>query len=496
MGGAERVAAVHGAGRLTVRERIDALLDAGSFQEIGTFAASERGADRESTPGDGKVGGHGLVDGRPVTVAGDDITVKRGSSSAVGGARLHRLHEQAIENGNPFVYFGETGGGRIPDMLGSRGFTRMEPLAYLNRRMRRVPMATVICGESFGGSSFYAASSDFCVQVEGSCLAITSPRVVEIATGEAITMEDLGGAAVHARLTGQIDLAVADDHAAIAAVRRFLDYLPPHCEAPIERRTPLAPPRGRLLSSIVPAERRRAYDMRRLLRGLLDEGTLLELQPGFAPSLITALARLDGWPIGVLANQPMQQAGILTPDSCGKAAQLIALCDSFGLPLLFLHDTPGFMVGRQVEHGRGLDRAMLFQSAVALATVPTISVVVRKSFGLAHHLMCGVGMGADLLCAWPGAEISFMDPDVGANVVHGRELAGLDDRARAARLAELSARMGGDSGPLGAAQSFRIDEIIEPDETREVISGYLRRAAGRLARTDRPRHLASWPVSL
>jgi acetyl-CoA carboxylase carboxyltransferase component len=497
MGGPDRVARLRAEGRRTIRERIDAFADAGSFREIGTFAQSERAEDRLSTPGDGKVGGYALLDGRPVVVAGDDITVKRGSSSVVGGRKVHRLFDHAVEDGTPFVYFGETGGGRIPDMLGSRGFTRISPLGYLSARLRRVPMATVIVGESFGGSSFVASSSDLTVQVRGTCLSITSPRVVEVATGEAVSMEELGGADVHARVTGQVDLAVDTEDDGYKAVRSFLGYFPPNCWTPIARsdeRT--ASPNANAVGQLVPAARRQAYDVRAVVRRLADRGSTFEMQPEFARSLVTILARWDGWPVGIVANQPMQQAGVLTPDACVKAAQFICLCDSFGLPLVFLHDTPGVMVGKQVEHDRALDKAMLLQGAVTLARVPKLSVVVRKSFGLAHHLMCGVGMGADLLTAWPGAEISFMDPDVGANVVHHRELSALPPAERAARLAELSADFGRDTDPFGAASAMQIDEIIEPEETRGVISAALQRMASRLQRVDRERLLASWPASL
>jgi acetyl-CoA carboxylase carboxyltransferase component len=497
MGGPDRLAKLRAEGRRTIRERIDAFLDTGSFRELGTFAQSERAEDRLSTPGDGKVGGYGLLGGRAVVVAGDDITVKRGSSSVVGSRKLHRLFDHAVDNGTPFVYFGETGGGRIPDMLGSRGFTRISPLGYLSARLRRVPMATVIVGESYGGSSFVASSSDLAVQVRGTSLSITSPRVVEVATGEAVSMEELGGADVHARVTGQVDLAVDTEDDAYRAVRTFLGYFPPNCWTPIARLEEHAPsPSANSLSQLVPAARRQAYDMRAVVRRLADRGSTFEMQPEFARSLVTILARWDGWPVGVIASQPMQQAGVLTPDACVKAAQFVCLCDSFGLPLVFLHDTPGVMVGKQVEHDRALDRAMLLQAAVTLARVPKISVVVRKSFGLAHHLMCGVGMGADLLCAWPGAEISFMDPDVGANVVHHRELSALPAEERAVRLAELSETFGRDTDPFGAAGAMQLDEIVEPDETRAVVGAALSQMSSRLQRVNGERLLASWPTSL
>jgi acetyl-CoA carboxylase carboxyltransferase component len=497
MGGTARIQRLRELGRRTVRDRVDEFLDAGSFREIGTFAHSNNPDDVATTPGDGKVGGHGLVDGRPVTVAGDDITVKRGSSSEVGSHKLHRLFDQAIRSGNPIVYFGETGGGRIPDMLGSRGFSRIPNVGYLSARLRRVPMATVIVGESFGASSFIASSSDFVVQVRGSCLSITSPLVIEVATGETVTMEELGGVDVQTKVIGQADLAAETESEAFAAVRRFLSYLPSNCWTPISRsESAREPGTTRGVGEIVPAARRQAYDMRRLVARLADRDSIFEFQPEFARNLLTILARWDGWPVGIVANQPMQQAGTLTPDACVKASQFICLCDSFGLPLIFLHDTPGVMVGKQVEHDRVLDRAMMMQTAVVLASVPKLSIVVRKSFGLAHHLMCGVGMGADLLCAWPGAEISFMDPDVGANVIHRRDLMALPPAERAGRLTELSAALSRDTEPFGAAGTMQVDEIIDPEETRGVVAATLSQMSSRLLKVRSERPLATWPPSL
>ncbi|MGH2833095.1 MAG: carboxyl transferase domain-containing protein, partial [Solirubrobacteraceae bacterium] len=264
MGGAERIERLHTRGELTIREHIDGLLDPGSFEEVGTFAHSARPEDREHTPGDGKIGGHGLLNGRSVTVAGDDITVKRGSSSVIGSARLRALFAHAARCGHPIIYFGATGGARIPDTLGSAGFSQVPPGVDLFARRRRIPMVSVIVGDSFGGSSFFSAASDFVVQLRGTCLAVTSPPVVEVATGEQITMAELGGTDVHARQTGQIDLAVDTPEQAYEAVRRFLSYLPAHTgERPV--RLPAdqlqADPQ---LAQEVPERRSRAYDMNRV----------------------------------------------------------------------------------------------------------------------------------------------------------------------------------------------------------------------------------------
>ena len=479
MGGQARIDAVHAAGALTVRERLDGLLDPGSFRELGTFARSERAADADHTPGDGKIGGWGRIDGRPVVAAGDDITVKRASSAAVGGRKLKRLFGAALRDGVPFVFFGETGGARIPDMMGSDGFARIGPLVYPSLRGRRVPMVTVIVGASFGASSFLAATSDLVVQLRGSCLAVSSPRLIEAATGDQLTMDELGGTEVHARRTGQIDLVAEDEAASWQHVRRFLSYLPSSAQTPPPRAEPVPPDGDTGLAALVPQNRRQGYDMRRLLRGLVDAGSLLELKPAFARGLITALARIGGHPVGVLASQPLQQAGVLSPDACDKATRMICLCDAFGLPLVFLHDTPGFMIGRQVEHDRLLGKAMLMQQAVAMAGVPRLAVIVRKSFGLADHAMSGVGLDSDLLVAWPGAEISFMDPQAAASVLGSRS-------ADEVML---------DPSPYGAAGGMSVDEVIDPASTRAVLHEALDRAARRPFTPGTERPLSSWPMS-
>jgi acetyl-CoA carboxylase carboxyltransferase component len=499
MGGIERIAKLHAGGRRTIRDRIEAFVDPGSFEELGTFSRSENPLDAASTPGDGKIGGHATVDGRPVTVIGDDITVKRGSSSVVGGARVERLFEHALKMGNPFVCFGETGGARIPDTIGGEGFLKVTPKRSHAVRRHRIPMVTAIVGESFGGSSFMAAMSDFVVQVRGSCLAVTSPRVVEVATGEQVSFEDLGGVDVHARVTGQIDLGVETEDEAIAAIRAFLSYLPSNGWTP--------PPRGPsaaeighsldadpALATAVPARRRRAYDMRAVLARVVDGGQLFELRPLFGRSLITAFARIDGHPVGVIASQPVYQAGVLSPDACDKATKMVVLCDSYGLPLVFLQDVPGFLVGTQVEHNRLLHKAIHFQEALALAAVPKLTVVLRKAFGLAYFLMGGTDSGADLVCAWPSAELGFMDPAVGANVLAGTRLASLDDDARREALAVIAAEVEEGTDPFLGAGIMKIDEIIDPADTRGVLARALGRFAHRPFEPGADRPLASWPT--
>jgi acetyl-CoA carboxylase carboxyltransferase component len=485
LGGADRVKKLHARGERTIREHIEGLLDPGSFEEAGTFVHSARLQDASSTPGDGKIGGHGTIAGRPVTVAGDDITVKRGSSSVMGGTRVAKLFAHATRCGHPVVYFGATGGARIPDALGSAGFALTSPGSELFRRRRRVPLATVIVGNSFGGSSFVSATSDLVVQVRGTCLAVTSPLVVEVATGESVDMDALGGTDVHSRTTGQIDLAVDSFEDAYAAVRAFLSFLPSSADQR-PARLPSGPPEADAeLGNLVPVRRSRAYDMRRVLRRVLDPDAWLELGPDFGRSLLCGLGRLDGHAVGVIASQPKFFAGALDVAACEKAVRLLCLCDGFDLPVLFFQDVPGFFVGLQVEHAGLLKHAIRLQSAVALSSVPKLTVVVRKAYGLAYFSLGGNDTGVDAVYAWPGAEISFMDPAVAANVVSG------GDPAR--RDAILDA-MHHDTEPYGAAGLMKVDEIIDPADTRLVLSRALGRLAARpwVAPAERP--LAAWPT--
>ena len=425
-------------------------------------------------------------------VIADDVTVKHASSAAVAARKVRRLWDMALADGLPLVVLGECGGARIPDMMGAAGFADIGALAYPGHRDRRVPQITVISGDSFGASSFLAAVSDLVIQVRGSCLAVSSPALIASATGAAVEGEALGGVDVHARVTGQISLIADDDAHACELVRAFLAYLPSHSESPAPRAVPREPAPGPSPADIVPASRRRAYDMTKLIAAVVDADSFLELQPLFGRSLLTGLARLDGHAVAVIASQPQRQAGILEPDACDKATRLLCLASAFGLPVVFLHDTPGFMIGADVEHRRLLAKAMLLQQAVALVGVPRLTVIVRKSFGLADHAMSGVGLGSDLLVAWPQAEISFMDPESAARIVMPEAMAEATDPDSAARIAT---EVAGDVSPYAAAGIMAIDEIIDPDETRATLVAALERAAARPFVPGSARRLTHWPMS-
>ena len=497
MGGSDRVEKMRQAGSPTIRQHIDAILDENSFRELGTFSRSLRLEDRDTTPGDGKIGGEGTIDGRPVAVVGDDITVKRGSSSVVGSRKTARLYQRAIEMGHPYIYFGETGGGRIPDLIGSEGISDAMPSPEIARRRREIPMVSVIVGQSFGGSSFQSAFSDFTVQVRGSVLAVTSPRVVEIATHEIIGFEELGGLDVHAKTTGQIDLGVETYAEAYAAVRQWLSYLPSNVRQAAPRGEPMPETRwhrDQMLADLVPERRRRAYDMRKFCDLLLDSTSFFELQPKFARNLTTGLGRLDGWPVGVVANNPMFQAGVLNPDACDKAIRMMCLCDAFNIPMIWLMDVPGFMVGRKVEHDRMLFKAIRMVEALSNLSTPTLSVVIRKGFGLAYQAMNTAGMGAIGFYSWPGAEIGFMDPEVGVNVAYANQLADLKGAERETERLRLIDQIGEATSPFEAAGTMRIDEIIDPADTRLVLARDLSRLANRKVPPPNERPLSYWPT--
>lgn len=491
MGGAERVAKVHSRGQLTARERVAELLDADTFSEVGMFARSDRPGLEDSTPGDGMLAGFGKIDGREVAVTANDTTVYAGTSSSVGSERSHRVFQHALKFGVPFVHLGEAGGARIHEMVSSADTTRIT--AVMQPRARRIPQATAILGQCYGGPSFTAARSDFVVQKQGSVMAVTGPRIIELAVGEKITPEELGGADVHARITGQIDRVAADELEALAAIREFLSFLPPNAWTSPPRAEP--DPRGgpdEQVLKIVPRARNRGYDVRRLIRRLVDNEHLFELKPSFGGSMVTCLARIDGHPVGFIASNPMVNAGALDPDTCDKGTQFLCLCDAFNLPVVFLLDVPGFLVGKTVEHRRMLNKAIMFLEALEMARTPKISIMVRKAFGLGFVVLAGPRSGNDLIYAWPSVEIAQLDPVIAANVVHGEAFSNADEETRA----EMVANWTRDTSPYGAASIMSIDGIIDPVNTRDVLVRAVNQVQLPPNPKGSPSPLAHWPTCL
>ncbi len=494
MGGEGKVARVHAAGRLTVRERIDLLVDGGSFREVGLLAHSDLPDAREKTPADGKVCGFAQLDGRTVYVSGEDATVLAGSGGRVGVKKDHDAMAYAARKGFPLVSLGDGGGARIPDIMGATGMMSMVyPIDGLPRD-RQVPFIATILGECYGGPTWKAAVADIVIQVKGAIMAVSGPPVLAAATGETVTGEEIGGWELHAKVTGQVDLFAEDEKDCMALVRRVLSYLPNNAgESPPVLRS--GDPVNRRLDdvlAILPDRAKVAYDMHKILSRVFDADSLLELKPLYDPSLITAFARLDGHPVGVLANNPMQRAGAMGPGACEKATAFICLCDSFHIPLFFFHDTPGFFVSKAAEEKKMPLKIMTFIEALHHSTVPRLSVVVRKSYGMAHCNMSGGNMRSDYLVAWPTADVSFMAPEAAANVVFGRKVDDYDDpEGPRANLIEQMKRM---NSPWEAAGTGLFDDVIDPRDTRRVLVDALRRALGPQGDRGRSeRRLASWP---
>jgi len=494
MGGPEKVNRQHGRGELTARERIEKLLDSGSFFEMGLLNHSDVPGTEEKTAADGKIDGLGEIDGRPVVVLTNDNTVMAGSGGRVGGKKVRRLVQMAVEKGYPIVNLGEAGGARIPDIQGSEGLCSMTVGEDFGKRGRRVPMAATIMGECFGDPSWMAAASDFVVQVKGSCMAVSGPRVLEIAKSEVVSNEALGGWRLHAEVTGQVDSVAEDEDECFRIVKEFLSYFPSNAaELP-----PVIPadktPKGRQkrLLEVLPDRANRGYDMYRIIKTIVDDESVFVLKPDFDKSVITCLARMDGHPVGIIANQPAHLAGAMGPDGCDKCTSFICLCDSFHIPLIFLHDTPGFLVGKDAEEKRMPGKIITFIQALNLSSVPKISVVIRKSYGMAYGNMCGSDMGADFLFAWPTADISFMAPEVAANVTYAAKIAATDNPEETRRQAIEEMRLA--SAPWRAAGLGFMDDVSDPVDTRKIISRSLGLARGKNGGRSQ-RLLANWPTT-
>jgi acetyl-CoA carboxylase carboxyltransferase component len=491
MGGTGKIGRLHDNGRLTARERIESLLDRGTFDETGLLAHSDLPEAADKTPADGKVTGFGAVNGRSVFVSADDVTVMAGAGGRVGVGKQFQWATYAAEKGYPCIHLGDAGGARVPDIMGSAGMMSMVYPIKNPPRDRRVPLITTIMGECYGGPSWTAAVSDIIIQVKGAIMAVGGPSILQVATGEAATPEELGGWELHAHHTGQVDLFAEDDEDCLWLVRQVLGYLPENANEPPPSVKVREAVSGDLLTA-VPADPKRAYDMHDLIQLVVDADSLLELKPFFAPELITAFARLNGHVIGLIANNPLHNAGAMGPGACDKASSFIVLCDSFHIPLVFLHDTPGFLIGKTAERANMPRKIMTWIEALHQCTVPRVSMVVRKSYGMAHCNMSGGNMGSEAMLAWPSADVSFVAPEVAVSIVYGRKLAQLDDPQAA--YAQYMDELNRANAPWDAAGLNLIDRVIEPQHTRQELIRALHRARGPHGLGQRSqRRLANWP---
>lgn len=480
-GGPEKIAVQHERGKLTARERIDLLVDPGTFVELGIQAGphfSQRAMEGRDAPADGVITGWGNVEGRPCCIAAYDFTVMAGSMGMTGEFKVTRLRELALQKRMPFIWLLDSAGARIQEAAGST-FAGSGALFREEVTMSGVvPLVAAMMGPCAAGTAYIPGLADFVPMVVGQgSMALAGPYLVKAVTGEDISMEDLGGAKVHCRKSGVGDLEVKDDHECVEVVKRYLSYFPPHCEErPPVRESP--DPEDRMsekLLDIVPESSRQPYDMYDLIREIVDDGEILDIKPKFAQTIITCLARFGGRPAGIVANQPKMLGGILENDSADKAARFMNLCDAFNIPLVFLQDVPGFMVGSKVEYEGIIRHGAKMLYAVSRATVPKITVVVRKAYGAGYYVMCGRAYEPDLIVAWPTAEISVMGPEGAVNIIGRSMIEASDDpeKTRQEMLAEVKKMI----DPYVAAKNALIDDVIDPRETRPTIIRGLRMAS-------------------
>ena len=490
MGGPEKLAKRREAKVLNARERVDLLLDNDSFLESGLFGTSVMPADADNTPGDGKIAGFGKIAGRDVAVVSNDFTVKGASSSLTNMKKIGHVKRVATQRGLPLVMFGESSGARMPDNMGARGMGTMlgnDPVQYV--RHRETPWVSAILGQCYGSSAWYACLSDFVVMRRGAVMAVASPALASMAIGQKVDPEELGGTKLHSEVTGLVDLVVDTDEEAIAVIKRYLSYLPSHAkEAP--PRLPVgagADEDGVEILSALPESRTRVYDVRKILRSVLDRDSFMEMKPAFGKPAVIGLGRLDGRSVGVIANNPMGKAGALDVAACEKITRFIVMCDSFNIPLLMFVDTPGFVIGIEGERQKAPGKIMNFMTALQMASVPKLSVLMRKSYGQAY-LNMGGGRNSDDIAAWPTAEVSFMDPAYAARVVAW----GSDDPAEVAR---IEADMRRDSTAYDLAGIYAVQEIIKPQQTRRYLKRMLEIHEMRLTKGIGQHQLRNWPTT-
>jgi methylmalonyl-CoA decarboxylase subunit alpha len=475
--------------KLFVRDRLALLLDADSFVENALLA----NALADDLPADGVVTGVGRIDGRPVCVMANDPTVKAGSWGARTVEKIVRLTEYALTHELPVVYLVDSAGARITDQVdlfpGRRGAGRI--FANQVRLSGKVPQVCCLFGPSAAGGAYIPAFCDVVFMVEGNAsMYLGSPRMAEVVIGEHVSLDEMGGARMHATVSGCGDNLCASDEDAIAQARRFLSYLPSNWLQPAPVEAPVSPlTDARPIAEIVPIEERRAYDMHKVLDALVDEGSFFEVKPLWARELIVGFARLDGGPVGILANNPKHLGGVLFVDSADKAARFIWLCDAFNVPLVFLADVPGFMIGSQVERAGIIRHGAKMITAVAEATVPKFSVIVRKAYGAGLYAMCGPAFEPDACLALPTAQIAVMGPDPAVNAVFYNRIHAIEDAdERAAFVAERRTEYEEDVDLVHLAAELVVDAVVQPEDLRAELVRRLGLAASRVREDVGKRH--------
>jgi propionyl-CoA carboxylase beta chain len=479
-GSARAVEKQHARGKKTARERIAALLDEGSFIELDEFArhrSQNFGLQNNRPFGDGVVTGYGTVDGRPVCVFSQDVTVYGGALGEVYGEKIVKVLDFAMKNGCPVVGINEGGGARIQEGVVSLGL--YGEIFYRNVQASGViPQISLIMGAAAGGHVYSPALTDFIVMVDKtSQMFITGPDVVKTVTGEDVTLEELGGARTHNTVSGNAHYLGSDEDDAINYVKALLSYLPSNNLDPLPTYdtdvSDQVDDSDAFLDSFIPDSANQPYDMHEIITHLLDDGDFLEVQALFAPNILIGFGRIEGTPVGVVANQPMHFAGCLDIDASEKAARFVRTCDAFNIPVITLVDVPGFLPGVGQEHAGIIRRGAKLIYAYAEATVPKITIVTRKAFGGAYDVMGSKHLGADINVAWPTAQIAVMGAQGAANILHRRAIAASDDpeALRASLVTDYEDTL---VNPYVAAERGYIDSVIPPSETRAYVIRSLR----------------------
>ncbi|MBM3687393.1 MAG: acyl-CoA carboxylase subunit beta [Actinobacteria bacterium] len=481
----------HAKGKLTAMERIEALLDEGSFQQIDGLTRHRShnfGMESERPYGDGVITGYGTIDGRPVCVFAQDFTVFGGSLGEVFGEKIVKIMDLALKTGCPVIGINDSGGARIQEGVVSLGL--YGEIFYRNVQASGViPQISLIMGPCAGGAVYSPAITDFIVMVDQtSHMFITGPDVIKTVTGEDVAFEDLGGARTHNTKSGVAHYMAADEADAFDYVRALLSYLPSNNldEPPVydvEEDLAVISDHDRVLDTLIPDSPNQPYDMHRVIGHVLDDDEFLEVQPLFAPNMICGFGRVEGRPVGVVANQPMQFAGTLDIDASEKAARFVRTCDAFNIPVLTFVDVPGFLPGTDQEWDGIIRRGAKLIYAYSEATVPLVTVITRKAYGGAYVVMGSKHLGADINLAWPTAQIAVMGAQGAVNILYRKELAEAEDpqAQRAALIDEYEATL---ANPYMAAERGYVDRVILPHETRLMVVRALR--ALRTKRASRP----------
>ncbi|CCQ74566.1 acyl-CoA carboxylase subunit beta [Magnetospira sp. QH-2] len=468
-GGQRRIDSQHAKGKLTARERIELLLDPGTFEEWDMFVehrCTDFGMEGNKTPGDGVVTGYGTINGRLVFLFSQDFTVFGGSLSGSHAAKITKIMDRAIEVGAPVIGLNDSGGARIQEGVDSlAGYAEVFERNVLASGV--VPQISVIMGPCAGGAVYSPAMTDFIFMVEDtSYMFVTGPDVVKTVTHEEVTAEELGGAKTHSSKSGVSDLAFENDVQALLMLRRFMDFLPSsNKEQPPVRPTPDKAHRQDFsLDTIIPDNPNKPYDMKELITKVLDEGEFFELQPDFAANIIIGLGRMEGSTVGIVANQPMVLAGCLDIDSSRKAARFVRFCDAFNIPIVTFVDVPGFMPGTAQEYGGIIKHGAKLLYAFTEATVPKVTVITRKAYGGAYDVMSSKHLRGDVNFAWPSAEIAVMGPKGAVEIIFRQDMG--DEEKISARTEEYRQKF---ANPFIAGHRGFIDDVIMPHNTRKRI---------------------------